>query len=84
MQSRKHYRHVSVKASAGRDGIVAAETPAATLRNLLASPGIFQGPACHDALSARLVEMAGFSFSFMSGQLLFPLFFPVSSVFSAS
>eukprot|EP00245_Coleochaete_scutata_P017349 TRINITY_DN8485_c0_g1_i1.p1 TRINITY_DN8485_c0_g1~~TRINITY_DN8485_c0_g1_i1.p1 ORF type:complete len:518 (+),score=94.12 TRINITY_DN8485_c0_g1_i1:80-1633(+) len=43
------------------------KTKAAKLRDLLAAPGIHQGPACHDALSARLVEMAGFDFAFMSG-----------------
>ena len=26
-----------------------------------------QGPCCHDALSARLIEQAGFPFAFMSG-----------------
>ena len=26
-----------------------------------------QGPCCHDALSARLIERAGFDFAFMSG-----------------
>jgi 2-methylisocitrate lyase-like PEP mutase family enzyme len=36
---------------------------------LLASPpgGILQGPCCHDALSARLIQEAGFPFAFMSG-----------------
>ncbi|KAL5703052.1 hypothetical protein ACHQM5_028193 [Ranunculus cassubicifolius] len=37
------------------------------LRQLLQSPGIHQGPACFDALSAKLVEKAGFQFCFMSG-----------------
>ena len=26
-----------------------------------------QGPCCHDALSAKLIEQAGFDFAFMSG-----------------
>ena len=26
-----------------------------------------QGPCCHDALSARLIERAGFPYAFMSG-----------------
>ena len=26
-----------------------------------------QGPCCHDALSAKLIEQAGFPFAFMSG-----------------
>eukprot|EP00798_Chlamydomonas_sp_ICE-L_P024508 gene24508-10107_t len=37
------------------------------LRELLASPGIKKGPCCHDALSARLIERAGFPYAFMSG-----------------
>ncbi|CAM6039381.1 unnamed protein product [Sphagnum compactum] len=65
---RRRRRDVIVASSSnGRDGTVAAETRAKALRRLLASPGLHQGPACYDALSAKLVEMAGFSFSFMSG-----------------
>ncbi len=37
------------------------------LRRLLAEPGIIVAPACFDALSARLIERAGFKASFMSG-----------------
>lgn len=37
------------------------------LRDLLSQPGILLGPCCHDALSAKLIEQAGFSFTFMSG-----------------
>ncbi len=37
------------------------------LRQLLAEPGILVMPCCFDALSARLVERAGFPLSFMSG-----------------
>ena len=37
------------------------------LRRLLAGPDIVVTPACFDALSARLVERAGFKLSFMSG-----------------
>lgn len=33
----------------------------------LASPPPPQGPCCHDGLSARLIEQAGFDFAFMSG-----------------
>lgn len=44
-----------------------ADSPASALRRILASPGLHQGPACHDALSAKLVESAGFPFTFMSG-----------------
>jgi len=37
------------------------------LRALLDAPGILSFPCCYDALSARLIERAGFSLSFMSG-----------------
>ncbi|GAA0138917.1 mutase [Lithospermum erythrorhizon] len=37
------------------------------LRKVLQKPGIHQGPACFDALSAKLVEKAGFDFCFTSG-----------------
>ncbi len=42
-------------------------TPAAELRTLLDSPGILTMPCCFDALSARLIEAAGFPLTFMSG-----------------
>ncbi|PRW44559.1 petal death [Chlorella sorokiniana] len=38
-----------------------------SLRELMAKPGILLGPCCHDGLSARLIERAGFDFAFMSG-----------------
>ncbi|XP_024543214.1 uncharacterized protein LOC9660850 [Selaginella moellendorffii] len=41
--------------------------PAKEFRGILASPGLHLGPACHDALSAKLVQNAGFKFTFMSG-----------------
>ncbi len=41
--------------------------PADRLRAGLATPGCRVMPCCFDALSARLVERAGFPFSFMSG-----------------
>jgi 2-methylisocitrate lyase-like PEP mutase family enzyme len=41
--------------------------PAARLRALLARPGLLVMPCCFDALSARLVEAAGFPLTFMSG-----------------
>ncbi len=37
------------------------------LRTLLDSTGIISFPCCYDALSARLIERAGFPLSFMSG-----------------
>jgi 2-methylisocitrate lyase-like PEP mutase family enzyme len=42
-------------------------TPAERLRTLLRRPGILVMPGCHDAMSARLVEEAGFELGFMSG-----------------
>ncbi|QJD28638.1 isocitrate lyase/PEP mutase family protein [Methylococcus geothermalis] len=42
-------------------------SPAAKLRQLLARPGIRIMPGCHDAMSARLIEQAGFEMGFMSG-----------------
>jgi len=42
-------------------------TPAARLRALLEKPGLRVVPCCFDALSARLVERAGFELTFMSG-----------------
>jgi 2-methylisocitrate lyase-like PEP mutase family enzyme len=42
-------------------------TPAARLRTLLARPGLLTMPGCHDAISARLIEEAGFELGFMSG-----------------
>ncbi|CAN1253290.1 2,3-dimethylmalate lyase [Linum perenne] len=44
-----------------------SDSPARTLRSILDSPGVHQGPACFDALSAKLVEKAGFPFCFTSG-----------------
>ena len=37
------------------------------LRRLLERPGILVMPGCHDAMSARLIEEAGFAVGFMSG-----------------
>ncbi len=42
-------------------------SPAARLRALLDAPGLLVMPCCFDALSARLVERAGFPLTFMSG-----------------
>lgn len=43
------------------------ESPAAALRRVLETLGAHQAPACYDALSARLVERAGFGACFTSG-----------------
>ena len=47
----------------------APESPAQVLRRLLAKPGgpAIVMPCCFDALSARLIEQAGFPLTFMSG-----------------
>ena len=45
----------------------ATPSPASRLRALLGEPGILLMPCCYDALSARLIEEAGFPLSFMSG-----------------
>ncbi|GIL63708.1 hypothetical protein Vafri_17595 [Volvox africanus] len=37
------------------------------LRTLLSGDEILLGPCCHDALSAKLIEQAGFPYAFMSG-----------------
>lgn len=42
-------------------------SPAEKLRRLLSRPGILSFPCCYDALSARLIERAGFPLTFMSG-----------------
>lgn len=42
-------------------------SPAERLRTLLAEPTLHVMPCCFDALSARLVERAGFPLTFMSG-----------------
>ena len=42
-------------------------TPAERLHALLERPGILVMPGCHDAMSARLIEEAGFELGFMSG-----------------
>jgi 2-methylisocitrate lyase-like PEP mutase family enzyme len=42
-------------------------SPSQRLRDLLQGPGLVLMPCCFDALSARLVEQAGFPLTFMSG-----------------
>ena len=42
-------------------------SPAEQLRKRLARPGILIMPGCHDAISARAIEEAGFEIGFMSG-----------------
>ncbi|MEJ1994547.1 MAG: isocitrate lyase/PEP mutase family protein [Limibacillus sp.] len=42
-------------------------SPADKLRALLAKPGLTVMPCCFDALSAKMIEQAGFPLTFMSG-----------------
>jgi 2-methylisocitrate lyase-like PEP mutase family enzyme len=42
-------------------------SPAASLKALLDRPGLLVMPGCHDAMSARLIQDAGFELGFMSG-----------------
>jgi 2-methylisocitrate lyase-like PEP mutase family enzyme len=42
-------------------------SPAEQLRRLLQRSGILTMPGCHDAMSARLIQEAGFEIGFMSG-----------------
>ncbi len=46
---------------------MSAPSSADRLRELLAGPGLLQMPGCFDAMSARLIEQAGFRLGFMSG-----------------
>lgn len=46
---------------------MATDSPANRLRALLDEPRLLQMPGCFDAMSARLVEEAGFPLAFMSG-----------------
>ena len=43
------------------------DTPAARLRAAIAAPPILVAPGCYDALSANLIERAGFSAAYLSG-----------------
>ena len=44
-----------------------ADSPAERLRRRFQQPGILLMPGCHDAISARLIQDAGFEIGFMSG-----------------
>ena len=44
-----------------------SESSAERLRRRLQQPGILIMPGCHDAMSARLIQEAGFEIGFMSG-----------------
>jgi len=47
--------------------LIAGPSPSQRLRSLLAEPGLVVVPSCFDALSAKLIERAGFRVAFMSG-----------------
>ncbi|XP_027349504.1 uncharacterized protein LOC113861091 isoform X3 [Abrus precatorius] len=57
----------SVAVACSASSTTSSSSSAKDLRRILESPGIHQGPACFDALSAKLVENAGFEFCFTSG-----------------
>lgn len=57
----------SIRASSSSSAVDFESSPCKSLRSLLESPGLHQGPACFDALSAKLVESAAFQFCFTSG-----------------
>ena len=59
-----HRRH---RARCHASGASSASPQSHVLRDLLQSPKIIQAPCAHDALSARLIERAGFDAAFMSG-----------------
>lgn len=61
------YDNTSIIACYGDRNSPTIESPAKALRRILDSPGVHQGPACFDALSAKLVERAGFELCFTSG-----------------
>jgi 2-methylisocitrate lyase-like PEP mutase family enzyme len=42
--------------------------PTAALRRLLAQPGLLVAPGAHDAITARMVEAAGFALVYVGGQ----------------
>jgi 2-methylisocitrate lyase-like PEP mutase family enzyme len=46
---------------------ISSVSPAEQLRKRLSQPRILIMPGCHDAMSARLIEEAGFEIGFMSG-----------------
>lgn len=60
-------RTLPITSASGSNVGFPEDSPAKVLRRILETPGVHQGPACFDALSAKLVEKAGFQFCFMSG-----------------
>nr|XP_023922928.1 uncharacterized protein LOC112034343 isoform X2 [Quercus suber] len=66
-KSHTRFSKVCAAAAAAERYYGLAESPAKALRRVLELPGLHQGPACFDALSAKLVERAGFQYCFTSG-----------------
>lgn len=56
---------------ANATGSAERDSPAKVLRRIINSPGVHQGPACFDALSAKLIEKAGFDYCITSGNFIF-------------
>lgn len=79
-----HQKRVSqiMAMSARNNDEFIAESPAKALRRILEMPGVHQGPACFDALSAKLVERAGFLYCFTSGMCLSLSLFNVLILFN--
>ncbi|XP_022137987.1 uncharacterized protein LOC111009259 isoform X3 [Momordica charantia] len=69
LSSNPHQRRVAriIAMSARNYDEFVVDSPAKALRRILEMPGVHQGPACFDALSAKLVERAGFLYCFTSG-----------------
>ncbi|XP_061989815.1 uncharacterized protein LOC133708373 isoform X2 [Rosa rugosa] len=61
------FRTTRILAAYSGDSAPPPESPAKALRRILELPGVHQGPACFDGLSAKLVERAGFQYCFTSG-----------------
>ncbi|XP_010508461.1 PREDICTED: uncharacterized protein LOC104785035 isoform X2 [Camelina sativa] len=66
----RRFRRVSVNSTAvsnssGNEN--SPSSPAKKLREIMKSPGVLQGPCCFDALSAKLIERAGFPYCITSG-----------------
>ncbi|XP_010525775.1 PREDICTED: uncharacterized protein LOC104803535 [Tarenaya hassleriana] len=66
-KSRRRPIAVAAAAGSGSSGDGISSSPAKKLREVLESAGVHQGPCCFYALSAKLVERAGFRFSIASG-----------------
>jgi 2-methylisocitrate lyase-like PEP mutase family enzyme len=57
----------AVTGANSKEPFMVAESPVNRLRSLLNASDLLMMPCCFDAFSARLIEQAGFSLTFMSG-----------------